>query len=226
METTENAEPLSPSNQVIWNTDRWGPITATGLFEAQKETRLKFHAIFSKGDTPGKVKVAGLTLIATVIGNASLQKVAQNLARQEGATASQSSDAYTGAGKAVNAIDGNTNGNWKAGSVTHTINKPDSWWQVKLPKSAEIEKIVIWNRSDCCGNRLSNFRVSVTSDSPGDVWHQDFKGPVAQGGYETFTPMSPITGRTVKIQIQGRNLANNGVLSLAEVQIIGENKEK
>jgi hypothetical protein len=68
---------------------------------------------------------------------------------------------------------------------------------------------------------LSNFRVSVLNDSSNDIWHQDFKGPVAQGGSESFKPEPPVTGRVVKVQILGMNNENNGILSLAEVKVFG-----
>jgi hypothetical protein len=66
VETTGNAEILSVPTQVIVNPDRWRSITTTGLFRAKKDTSLKFSANFIKIDVSGTVKVAGLTLIATV----------------------------------------------------------------------------------------------------------------------------------------------------------------
>ena len=69
---------------------------------------------------------------------------------------------------------------------------------------------------------MSKFRVSVLNDSSLDVWHQDFKGPVALGGSKTFKLKNPVTGRVVKVQIQGMNLEGKGYLSLAEVQVFGE----
>jgi hypothetical protein len=217
VETTDKAEIIAAITQVIMNRgDRWRSISTSGLFRAKENTTLKFSANFIKGDVSGSVKVAGLTLIAAVIGN---QK-RMNLALDKGAKASQSTTAY--GGTADRAIDGNTEGNFFNRSVSHTDNKPDSWWQVELPSPAKIEKIVIWNRSDCCGKRLSNFRVSVLDASRKEIWSQYFKASVAQGGSELFKPDAPVKGRFVKIQIQRKNLEGNGVLSLAEVQVFGE----
>jgi len=218
VETTGKAEIIDASPQVIINPEpRWRSITTIGLFRARADTRLRFSANFVKGDQSGRIRVFGLTLIATVVGSGPM-----NLALQAGAKASQSSTAY--GGPAERAIDGNTDGNFFHGSVTHTADEPNSHWQVTLPKPAIIEGIVIWNRSDCCGIRLSNFRVSVLDDSSVRVWQQDFKGSVAQGGSVSFKPDLPKDkkGRFVKVQIQGKNKEGNGYLSLAEVQVFGE----
>jgi hypothetical protein len=68
VETTRNAEVICAPTQVIINPERWKSITTTGLFKANKAGRLSFSAIFIKSDVSGRVKVAGLTLIATVVG--------------------------------------------------------------------------------------------------------------------------------------------------------------
>ncbi|MFX0204015.1 MAG: LamG-like jellyroll fold domain-containing protein, partial [Candidatus Hodarchaeota archaeon] len=142
--------------------------------------------------------------------------------QDEGAKASQSTTWHE-VGVAERAIDGDTDGNWGHGSVTHTKDEADSWWKVELPSPAMIEKIVIWNRSDCCGRRLSNFRVLVLLDeSSAPVWSsKKFEGPVKQGGSQVFKVEPPVKGRFVKVQILGKNKEGNGHLSLAEVQVFG-----
>ena len=57
------------------------------------------------------------------------------------------------------------NGNFFNGSVTHTNADPNAWWQVDLGASAAVSSIVVWNRTDCCGDRLSDYWVFV-SDTP------------------------------------------------------------
>src|SRR5258708_750220 len=44
------------------------------------------------------------------------------------------------------AVDGNTDGNWCDGSVTHTDYDPNSWWEVDLGQSRQIGSISIFNR--------------------------------------------------------------------------------
>ncbi len=64
-------------------------------------------------------------------------------------------------GLAPRAIDGRTNGNWRAGSCTHTQTENKPWWEVDLGQAVPIDKIVVWNRTDCCQQRLENFTLSV-----------------------------------------------------------------
>jgi alpha-L-fucosidase len=128
------------------------------------------------------------------------------------------------AAPASRAVDGNTNGSFGAGSVTHTA-EPESqaWWQVDLGSSYPIEEIAIWNRSDCCAQRLSDYWVMV-SDNPitGDSLEAARTAPevtavhqLAQAGRPTTLDLDGLHGRYVRIQLES---ATNP-LSLAEVQV-------
>lgn len=68
-------------------------------------------------------------------------------------------------GDAARAVDGNTDGNWANNSVTHTYGDYQNWWQVDLGSVQAISTIEVWNRTDCCSERLRNFYVFV-SDVP------------------------------------------------------------
>ena len=60
--------------------------------------------------------------------------------------ATQVSEAFNG--PARYAIDGNTSGEYTAGSTTHTAAEDNPWWQLQLNKLSNIARIVIWNRTD------------------------------------------------------------------------------
>lgn len=77
----------------------------------------------------------------------------------QGKTASQSSTAHGGV--ASRAVDGNIDGVWANGSVTHTSNQSQSWWQVDLGATVDIAQIDIFNRSDCCSERLNTAVVEI-----------------------------------------------------------------
>jgi hypothetical protein len=148
---------------------------------------------------------------------------ASNLA--QGKTASQSStlSSYATTGPA-GAIDGNTDGNFFDGSVTHTNLETNPWWQVDLGASAAVNSIVIWNRTDCCGTRLSDYWVFVSdtpflaTDTPSTL--QNRPGTFSSHQTTAPNPSTTITagaqGRYVRVQLSG---INN--LSLAEVQVFG-----
>jgi hypothetical protein len=138
-----------------------------------------------------------------------------------GKTATQSSTAWPAAA----AVDGTQDGNFLNGSVTHTYADPNAWWQVDLGVSAMINTIQIWNRTDCCGSRLSNYWVFISNtpftsgDTPATL--QNRAG--TWSSYQTVPPNPTVSinaagarGRYVRIQLAGADY-----LSLAEVQIFG-----
>jgi alpha-L-fucosidase 2 len=106
--------------------------------------------------------------------------------------------------------------------VTHTTYEPEAWWQVDLGSARQIGSVQVWNRTDCCGGRLSNFYVFV-SDTP--FTSTAVGATLAQAGVSNYltsgtggTPTTVAvnrTGRYVRVQLQGTES-----LSLAEVRIL------
>lgn len=169
------------------------------------------------------IQGAGTTTITASQGGNGTFAAATNVSRQLtvtgssggtnialGGTASQSTT-LSGA-VASRAIDGNTNGNFSAGSVS-AAQGPNAWWEVDLGGTYSIDDINIFNRTNsCCINRLSNFTVLVIN-----------------GGTTTFsqtitstpTPSETIdaggaVGQVVRIE---SNLTST--LNLAEVEVFG-----
>ncbi len=143
-----------------------------------------------------------------------------NLALNKPAT--QISEGWGGA--ASRAVDGNTNGNFNGNSVTHTATGTQDWWQVDLGSSYALETIKVWNRTDCCGERLSNFYVFV-SDQPFTSYDLNTTLSQAgvsnyytagQGGTPTYINVNR-TGRYVRVQLSTAGMP----LSLAEVEVMG-----
>ena len=146
-----------------------------------------------------------------------------NLALGRPATESMSAG-YTGATPADRAVDGNTDGDSAHGSVAITYRVTDAWWEVDLGSVADIDHVVLWNRTDCCSDRLRRYHLFV-SDVPFDV--KDLKNTSTQAGVlDVFQPGAagqsvriPIhrTGRYVRVQLD----YVDAVLQLAEVQVMG-----
>lgn len=138
-----------------------------------------------------------------------------------GKTARQSSTAFSG--DAHRAVDGNADGIYANGSVTHTDRNAQAWWEVDLGFVTQVTRIDIYNRVDCCGTRLQNFYVLV-SDAP--FMSSDLAQTRAQRGVvskyidravQNATSVAiRRTGRYVRIQLKGTDY-----LSLAEVQVWG-----
>ena len=75
----------------------------------------------------------------------------------EGKLATQSSSPYGTSGLASNAVDGDTDGRWTNGSVTHTSSQSHAWWEVDLGAPHDVSGVTLWNRTDCCSDRLDEF---------------------------------------------------------------------
>jgi hypothetical protein len=139
-----------------------------------------------------------------------------------GKTATQSSEAYGGSPSRV--VDGDTNGVFGNNSVSHTDLNPNAWWQVDLGGTSPLTSINVWNRTDCCADRLNDFWV-FTSPTPFDtsltpqqqaarpgVWSSHQTGTA--GTVTTVRPGTP--GRYVMVQLNGTNY-----LALAGVEVFG-----
>lgn len=153
-----------------------------------------------------------------------IQYVGANLALNKPAT--QSSTFGLPTAVAASAADGNKDGDFFHGSVASTsdnsTNQP--WWQVDLGAAAKINAINVWNRTDCCSSRLTNYHIFV-SNSP--FTSATVAGTQAQAGVKDYfhagiagTPSSIVvndTGRYVRLQLESTDVAIN----LAELQVYG-----
>ncbi len=74
--------------------------------------------------------------------------------------ATQSSN-YTNS-PASKAIDGNHNGSFATCSCT--TEQLGSWWELDLGKPADIDSIAVWNRTDCCPERLDNISIEILDE--------------------------------------------------------------
>ncbi len=72
---------------------------------------------------------------------------------------------------AKRAIDGNTDGEYKKGSVAHANQQDDPWWEVDLKGELPVERIVVWNRAET-GDRLEGFRVVALDENRKLVWEK------------------------------------------------------
>jgi hypothetical protein len=140
----------------------------------------------------------------------------------QGKPATQASN-YNTTATANKAVDGNTDGNFFNGSVTHTQCGNQDWWQVDLGSVSDITTIRLWNRTDCCADRLANFYVFV-SDVP--FTSTTLSTTLTQSGVSHYYHPNAVAlntsftinrkGRYVRVQLSGQNC-----LSLAEVQVLG-----
>ncbi|MEA3228578.1 MAG: discoidin domain-containing protein [Campylobacterota bacterium] len=124
-------------------------------------------------------------------------------------------------GQSSRAVDGNKNGNYGNNSVTHTNSELHAWWEVDLGKTAYIQQLKIYNRSDCCKERLNDFDLIISHKKfpPRALTKNEIRKNkhfrYAKAG-KTLNIKTETRGRYVRIQLKKQNY-----LSLAEVEVIG-----
>lgn len=135
-------------------------------------------------ELPGEKKMLQLAEVQVFSG-------AENIAPK--GVAKQSSMYTDAAAKRAN--DGNTSGDYKNGSVSHTSGSDnDPWWEVDLKAAKPVDRVVVWNRTDGgAAQRLGGFRVMLLDDKRQIIWKSDLtpapnkekafavSGPVALG---------------------------------------------
>lgn len=106
------------------------------------------------------------------------------------------------------AVDGNTDGEFAKGSVTHT-DVGTEWWQVDLESVQNVGQVVVFNRTDCCASKLHDATVSISTD--GSNWEDlSFPGPAGAHLLASFNRPA----RFVRVQN-----GSGQPLHLAEVQV-------
>nr|AEL33637.1 fucolectin 2 [Larimichthys crocea] len=162
----------------------------------------------------------GVFLVLLLLGTCSANSCGkpQNLALRGKAT---QSDRYKDAfGAAYNAIDGNRDSNFHDGSCTHTSGKSDPWWRVDLLDSYIITSITIYNRGDCCQERINGLEIHIGNSLDNNGLNNPLVGQIVDlHGSPTFTQtFTPhVEGRYVTLVLPG--LAK--YLTLCEVEVFG-----
>ncbi len=146
----------------------------------------------------------------------------QNIALNQ--STSQSSIAQNGFSSL--AVDGNMDGDfWTGNSVALTGWNNEAWWQVDLGEESNINEIRIWNREDCCYDKLSNFYVLVSNNPFSST---DLDATLNQANVWSYFQSSTV-GRptTIPINQQGRYIRLQAIdgrfLGIAEVEVMGCN---
>ncbi|XP_068592334.1 pentraxin fusion protein-like [Cebidichthys violaceus] len=141
----------------------------------------------------------------------------QNVALRGKAT--QSDRPVEPLGAAYNAIDGNRDSNFFAGSCSHTVEQTNPWWRVDLLESYILTSVIVTNRGDCCEDFINGAEIHV-----GNSVNTDAANPVAG-----VIPQIPL-GRSLKItftrRVEGRYVTvllpgSKRMLTFCEVEVYG-----
>ena len=123
-------------------------------------------------------------------------------------------------------MDGIRNGNVYAGSCTHTDDSGKDvrpYWFVDLEDECSVDEVVVYNRKDCCSERLTGIKVYLGKNAP-VTWASDLNKEVFCGertqstyGVSKFAiSCNNKNGRFVSI------LKPTDSLVLCEVEIFGK----
>ncbi len=199
------------------NTASWPGTTANLYYAGQLRYANVYRVPLAPGDVLDRYLAGAPTSPSTV--------AAVNLAQERPST--QSSE-YGNGDPAANATDGNTDGDYMHGSVVHTAAEPNAWWQVDLKQVRSIAAINVYNRTDCCGARLSNYWI-FTANTPFDTSKPPAAHARAEGTtwstHQTVEAGSPtrltlppgVTGRYVLLQ---QDDPANPSLNFAEFEVM------
>ena len=124
-------------------------------------------------------------------------------------------------------IDGREGGS-RSGSMCHTGGEKAPWLALDFGAQVLVERIVINNRDDCCGDRLRNVEVRVADQLPDSGQEMfkggrplaTFKGPAKNREVVSLTSNAEFGGRFLIVQIN--NSPGTGYLNLNEVTVWGK----
>jgi len=96
----------------------------------------------------------------------------------------------------------------------HTEEENDPWWKWTLDQPEEVQLIKIYNRNDCCSNRLNNARVELYDADGKLIFTQNIGSQI---NIKDIFLHDALIVKEIKIKLFG-----NRVLSLAEVELFGK----
>ncbi|MDX1963657.1 MAG: chitobiase/beta-hexosaminidase C-terminal domain-containing protein [Pirellulales bacterium] len=113
-------------------------------------------------------------------------QILEHVSKQPLQTAGKASQSTTGYGCTANrANDGNTSSSFFNGSLSSTDTETNPWWSVDLGEEKQIGLIKVFNRGDCCGERLSQAIVEVL-DGEGKVTWSSRIGTTVNNSVDEF----------------------------------------
>ncbi|KAK3779669.1 hypothetical protein RRG08_062535 [Elysia crispata] len=107
-------------------------------------------------------------------------------------------------------------------TCTHT--EPNSaspvWWEVTFSQAVDVTRFLIFNRDDCCKDRLAGFTLTAQSDpSTATPYSYTDSGGSGQASY-TVVPSRRISFPVSLVRFVTANSIN--ILTLCEVFVFGE----
>jgi len=126
----------------------------------------------------------------------------------------------TTADDAAGGVDGVKTGKWGF----HTAIEKDPWWQVDLGEAMAIDRIVLWNRCDACGERNTRIIAQLSHDGKTfrQAWQNDGKMFYGQTDKKPLTAsLGGQKGRFLRLTLKA-----NMYLHLDEVEVFAAGRKE
>lgn len=124
-------------------------------------------------------------------------------------------------GLAERAVDGITVGISGWDTITHTNWDVGAWWSVWFGTDAVVNKVYVWNRIDCCRDRIGGVRVELLDgiNAGNVVASRDFPATVLWNSLPMYAfDFEGKVGQTIRLR---HTSGSHKVLSVAEVIVTG-----
>jgi len=121
---------------------------------------------------------------------------------------------------AIGGCDGLRTGQWGF----HTENEDNPWWQVDLGQPQALERAVLYNRCDACGDRNRYIRVLLSDDGAVFTLAYQHDGTPFFGHSDQKplgVPLAGLKGRYLRLQIAGKSY-----LHFDEIEVYGPGNPK
>ncbi|KAL5249183.1 hypothetical protein ACHWQZ_G018138 [Mnemiopsis leidyi] len=119
-------------------------------------------------------------------------------------------------GVASRAVDGIIDGSYfEGGSCSHNGDLVDGWWNLEFPEPTAISKVVIYNREDCCQDRINGVKIYADDVLCGKISYVEGQRVYKKGCSSDTTEFTIATN----IRIEA---AEGTYLTLCEVQVLSD----
>ena len=110
------------------------------------------------------------------------------------------------------ANDGNTRGEWGAGSVWHSSGGMGSWLTITLNAPTDLDAVRLWGRTDCCQNRQNDFYLIIKDAANNELYNERITGAGTSPGrnrlIDVTTPLpTNMTNTNVTVSAAGSGIA-------------------
>ena len=129
--------------------------------------------------------------------------------------------------------DGNNDGNFANGTVVHSCNDCNAWFDIDLGGDFNVSKIKIWNRTDGASNRLKGAWIFISSnpflknESAVQIQHRNDVYAVQCMDFapSVFFSIPDFKGRYVRLQLPGDQKTGDCFLNIAELEVFSNNHQ-